>query len=618
MSKDNSFLGGGTMGKEVKYEDIINGIETGARVTAEVVKEGAQITKDVFGALISGLRSGFLSDTETKEAKNDAENGANLESTSDRVFLSIKQTVEELKNQVVSLRKSLEDDNYAILAYKKQAEEVQKLNQELRQSLVSEQENIAKLRDEINEKLIELNSLKQGKPNEEANKLKVVELEDVISKLNDDYEKKKVETDKKQAELEENNKSLIREVSDKERLLNSKSEELDSIKKAYEQQVVIIDEYKQKTESLEQGLERANELLELAPGKVDEDTIEKLEKTIQIQEGELNKEKDKNREISQENSRLKNEIASSDAIINKMNNDISEIKRITSYDTVSSFYTKKEKIIEELEAINAEENKLTSCIEFDDVESLVYFGDHERGLFWKDIRSILAGKVIQSKHLIKNTYYLKKENLYAIYYSITDNKLTIRYLDGYVNNKMDFELFNTMMVNTYILCDDQIRYKVFDMLMSAKREVLILMPWINDYGWDDDNYGTSIKNIIEKLISTNPQLEVLIAVGYDEEKRNAYKEKETSEKAEKIKKEFAKYGDRFKVKSDTGTHEKIITVDNFCALNGSYNLLSNNAPYKDKKEWASECMTVFENTKNIEKQRKHIFERVGIDYYSLD
>ena len=605
------------MGKEVKYEDIINGIETGARVTAEVVKEGAQITKDVFGALISGLRSGFLSDTETKEAKNDAENGANLESTSDRVFLSIKQTVEELKNQVVSLRKSLEDDNYAILAYKKQAEEVQKQNQELRQSLVSEQENIAKLRDEINEKLTELNALKQDKLNEEANKLKVVELEEVISKLNTDREKKKVETDKKQAELEENNKSLIRELSDKEQLLSSKSEELDNIKKAYKQQVVKIDEYKQKTESLEQGLERANELLELAPGKVDEDTIEKLEKTIQIQEGELNKEKEKNREITQDNLRLKIEIDSSNALINKMNDNLSEIKRNTNYEVTSSFYEKKKTIITELEAIKAEENKLTFCSEFDDVENLVYFSDEERGIFWKDIRKILTGEIIKSKQLIRNTYYLKKENLYALYYSIKDNKVTIKYLDAYVNSKVDYGKFNEMVTNAYLLSDDMIRYKVFDMLMSAQKEVLILMPWVNDYGWNDDRYGTSINDVIEKICSTNPQLEVLIAVGYDEQDRDAFKEKKTREKAAQIKKEFEKYGDRFKLKSDIGTHEKIVTVDNWCALSGSYNLLSNNAPY-DERRWASDEMTVFENSKNVERRRKHVFERTGLDYYTLE
>lgn len=607
---------GKTMGKEVKYEDIINGIETGARVTAEVVKEGAQITKDVVGALISSLFSGFSSDTDTNK-KNEAENGANLESPSDSVFLSIKQTVEELKNQVASLRKSLENDNYAILAYKKQAEEVQKQNQELRQTIVLEQENIAKLRDEINEKLTELNSLKQDKTDEEENKLKVAELEDVISILEANRKRKVLESEKKNTELEKNNKNLIKELSDKEQLINAKSEELNSIKKAYEQQAIKIDEYKHKTEDLEQELERTNELLEIAPGKVDDDTLERIEKTIQIKEGELAEGKEKNREITQDNLRLKIEIDSSNALINKMNDNLSEIKRNTNYEVTSSFYEKKKTIITELEVIKAEENKLTFCSEFDDVENLVYFSDDERGIFWKDIRKILTGEIIKSKQLIRNTYYLKKENLYALYYSINDNKVTIKYLDGYVNSKVDYGKFNEMVTNAYLLSDDMIRYKVFDMLMSAQKEVLILMPWVNDYGWNDDRYGTSINDVIEKLFSTNPQLEVLIAVGYDEQDRDAFKEKKTREKAELIKKEFEKYGDRFKLKSDIGTHEKIVTVDNWCALSGSYNLLSNNAPY-DERRWASDEMTVFENSKNVERRRKHVFERTGLDYYTLD
>ncbi|MCR5626508.1 MAG: dynamin family protein [Lachnospiraceae bacterium] len=275
------------------------------------------------------------------------------------------------------------------------------------------------------------------------------------------------------------------------------------------------------------------------------------------------------------------------------------------------FLDKKRIIIEEMNRVCGENNRLRFSSDINDIESIVFLDNDKRGCFWEDIRRICSDDEIGAISLVDNVYIFRREDQYTLYYKKENGKVRVKYVDTYPYMKEQYEDYKNVIINEYPLEKDQIRYKIYDMIAGSKEEILMLMPWINSYGWDDDGYGTSVKDEIRKALIENSDLRVRIFVGYDLEHPNKKKEKETREKAEEVAEDFAEFGDRFEIGCNIGSHEKIITFDGFCAMYGSYNLLSNNAPY-NKQKWAADSMLVIENPLNVEKQRRMILERAKV------
>lgn len=284
----------------------------------------------------------------------------------------------------------------------------------------------------------------------------------------------------------------------------------------------------------------------------------------------------------------------------------------------SIFIECKNRIEEEVNKLKALNTKKFFDADIREMEGTVFLNPDERVLLWKDLESILNGEAGNVIKLTNGIHLLKRDFHYAIYYKELENQIRIRYIDTYPYLKENYDLYKDLIVNTYILVNDQIRYKILDMISTARKEILIIMPWITQSGWEKDGgYPKSVKAALEQALKMNKELKVVIFAGYDLLHPNEDREKKTVKMAKQILREFSAYTDRFKIYTGIGTHEKRITIDNICALSGSYNLLSNIAPYQ-KTKWAADSMEVLENPVNIERQRREIFERAKLEYHPFE
>jgi len=278
------------------------------------------------------------------------------------------------------------------------------------------------------------------------------------------------------------------------------------------------------------------------------------------------------------------------------------------------FLFRKNEIEEELNKIKSKSSKCILDSNIHELEGVVFLDSGELQMFWRDMEDILNDRIYSAIALTDKTFLYRRKNQYSIYYKKNKQHISIRYMDAYPYLKENYEKYKDLIINTYVLKDDQIRYKVFDMLSMARKEILIMMPWINEYGWDSTgSYGKSMKQAFQSVLESNEKLNVKILVGYDLQHPDKRKERETVEKAKQITRDFSKYSDRFKIYTEIGTHEKIMTIDNTCSLAGSYNLLSNSAPYQEMS-WAGESMNTFENPHNVERHRREILERVNLKW----
>lgn len=280
------------------------------------------------------------------------------------------------------------------------------------------------------------------------------------------------------------------------------------------------------------------------------------------------------------------------------------------------FYERKKVIGADLMIRKQQNHRYKLNATEDDLENLIFMDPEELLIFWNDLEMLLDGK-LETVSLSGGMGIYQRDDKFSIYYVSNDNEISIRYVDVFIHKSSKYESFKNLLKNTYPIKNDQIRYKVFDMFRSAQKEILILMPWLNDYGWDKEGlYSSSVRKEIVAALKRNPELHIKIFVGYDLENRDDEREEKTRKKALKIQQELKKYGERLEIITDIGTHEKKITVDDICALSGSFNLLSNEGPYQ-KQQWAADSMDVIENYTNIERQRREILERANRIYMPI-
>ena len=277
------------------------------------------------------------------------------------------------------------------------------------------------------------------------------------------------------------------------------------------------------------------------------------------------------------------------------------------------FHERKKSIGADLNLRLQQKYRYKLIVNEEDLENLIFMEQEELQIFWYDLEKLLDGE-LKTISLSGGMGIYQRENKFSIYYILNNNEISIRYIDVFLHKSAKYDVFKNLLKNTYPIKNDQIRYKVFDMFRSAQKEILIMMPWLNDYGWDKEGlYSSSVRKEIIAALKRNPELQIKIFVGYDLDHKDAEKEEKTRAKALEIQKELKKYEKRLEIITDIGTHEKKITVDNICALSGSFNLLSNEAPYQ-KRKWAADSMDVIENYSNIERQRREILERANRIY----
>ena len=373
--------------------------------------------------------------------------------------------------------------------------------------------------------------------------------------------------------------------------------------------------------------------------------IERLSQDIRKQNATIISLISEIKELEGEISNLEEKIRKKDDRIKTLNKELGETKaklqeainNHTNNDSGSNdYFSILEKIRKDVEDINAdstkkyriddEGDKVFSCL---DPLALLEDGEYDKVI--GDIRSLCKEgenfiKEFDKNHIpLQNNYHiLIKQNLYKLYFKMipVSKKIRITYIDVFAAKRKRYEKFKYCIRRSYLLNDDQMRYKIFDMINSAQREILIESPWITENGWTHKINGMSFKAEITKALNDpRRKVKVIIVTGYNIDGEyhsgSSEKEQETIEMVAEIKEEFKAFGSRIRVLDHTGIHDKSITVDNTCAMVGSYNMLSNIGEYTNGYFRTGESMDIKENALNVENQRMKTYDRISEEYIEV-
>lgn len=267
-------------------------------------------------------------------------------------------------------------------------------------------------------------------------------------------------------------------------------------------------------------------------------------------------------------------------------------------------------------------------------ENLIFLEEEPYAHFLEDLRELLCvGKSFASKHkkeicsLVEERYIYTRRKEYRIYYGVKDDtkEIEIHYIEAYIKDTKRNRELRYDLANVYPLTDDQIRYKMFDAILSAKKEILVEIPWIMRAAWEKRNsYPMSMKEVFETILQKEPNVKLVIVTGYSvSDKDSTAKKNDTDEMVKYLTDEFSKYKNRVVIYNPCEIHEKCLAVDDTCLMYGSLNYLSNQGIYSDEKinggsrGRAGEGMAVNECPDNVERMRKVVYERAGQVYQRL-
>ena len=169
-----------------------------------------------------------------------------------------------------------------------------------------------------------------------------------------------------------------------------------------------------------------------------------------------------------------------------------------------------------------------------------------------------------------------------------------------------------MPISNNILADDELKYRIFDEIKRAKKQIVIAVPWITQKAWEEKgNYKFSFEDVIISAINKNKDLKVYIITGNsgdtsskssnNSSKSGKDKDEETQFMIEQIKSRFAKKSSQMIIYGDCIIHDKILVVDDCFRMVGSYNMLSNQGIYGNGYERQGETMEINENPRNVKK-----------------
>jgi hypothetical protein len=155
------------------------------------------------------------------------------------------------------------------------------------------------------------------------------------------------------------------------------------------------------------------------------------------------------------------------------------------------------------------------------------------------------------------------------------------------------------VTNYNILKDDEIIHIFRKALISAKSEIDIVSPLINNHVM----YKEKIYNIIKEALDREVKVRIIYGLGSNKDAYIEEMERGSERIADTIKEDFSIYGELFKIKKGD-TSEKILICDENFALIGNFNFLSFQGKYAEKKNLKSQVAAVITEKRAIQRLRK--------------
>ena len=254
----------------------------------------------------------------------------------------------------------------------------------------------------------------------------------------------------------------------------------------------------------------------------------------------------------------------------------------------------------------------------DGLEDLILFKDEDLDIFINDLRMLLKNGISLKSDgltiisLVGGKYIINRDKKYKAYCLLEGNIFTVKCVDVWNKDADRYRRYKKQLTQAPILADDEIKYRIFDEIKRAKKQIVIAVPWITQKAWEEKgSYKFSFEDVIAGAINQNKDLKVYIVTGNsgatsskssdNSSKNGKDKDEETQFMIEQIKSRFAKKSSQMIIYGDCIIHDKILVVDDCFRMVGSYNMLSNQGIYGNGYERQGETMEINENPRNVKK-----------------
>ena len=360
--------------------------------------------------------------------------------------------------------------------------------------------------------------------------------------------------------------------------------------------------------------------LEKEKGKLEKSNDEKVSEISRLKSEKKTAEKEYKRIISKKQEELEQKVEEN----SKLKDEIEDLKSKTP--NVDGKAKLEQDICTKLdEFVHLGENKLrlTTAVSdtdelMDGLEDLILFNDEDLNIFLDDFKMLLKSGInikldgLVILPLIEGKYVIYRDKRYKAYCLLEGNNFTVKCVDVWNKDKDRYHRYKMQLTQAPILADDELKYRIFDEIKRAKKQIVIAVPWITQKAWEEKgNYKFSFEDVITSAINKNKDLKVYIITGNsgdtsskssnNSSKSGKDKDEETQFMIEQIKSRFAKKSSQMIIYGDCIIHDKILVVDDCFRMVGSYNMLSNQGIYGNGYERQGETMEINENPRNVKK-----------------
>lgn len=147
--------------------------------------------------------------------------------------------------------------------------------------------------------------------------------------------------------------------------------------------------------------------------------------------------------------------------------------------------------------------------------------------------------------------------------------------------------------------DDEIIDVFKEALISAKSEIDIVTPWINNHVM----YKEKVYTLMKEALNREVRIRIIYGLGSNKDSDIEEMERGLERIADTIKDDFNSYGKLFEIKKGD-TCEKVLICDENLALIGNFNFLSFHGKYSENKNLKSQVVAVITEKRAIQKLRK--------------
>lgn len=147
--------------------------------------------------------------------------------------------------------------------------------------------------------------------------------------------------------------------------------------------------------------------------------------------------------------------------------------------------------------------------------------------------------------------------------------------------------------------DDEIIDVFKEALISAKSEIDIVTPWINNHVM----YKEKVYALMKEALNREVRIRIIYGLGSNKDSDIEEMERGLERIADTIKDDFNSYGKLFEIKKGD-TCEKVLICDENLALIGNFNFLSFHGKYSENKNLKSQVVAVITEKRAIQKLRK--------------